>query len=141
MEFKMPIIMENKESQNVSNEIKCSICKKHLSTKQSLKQHLNMHLGLQPFQCKFDKCGSKFKYASQLSDHKKTHMIADLLPEKQFYNLKCFARLLIQIFGDGKPKNVTFKGIKIPKVKIPKIGEAQIGVQLPIFGPLINSSS
>ena len=94
--------MENKELKSASNETECSICKKLLSTKQSLKQHLNKHLGLKPFQCNFNNCGLKFKYASQLSSHKKTHIPVDLSPEKQFYSLKYFARLLIQIFSDEK---------------------------------------
>ena len=130
-------MMENKELECESTEIKCNICKKLLSTKQSLKQHLNMHLGLNPYQCEFNNCGLKFKYASQLSNHKKTHIIADLSPEKQFYSLKYFARIIIQSFADGNSKIVTSKGKRYPKIKIPKIGEPQTDVLLPLAGPLI----
>ncbi|KAK6168368.1 hypothetical protein SNE40_020919 [Patella caerulea] len=49
----------------------CSRCGKSFTTKHSLQEHSNAHIGLKPHIC--DICGKGFNYESALRDHKYTH--------------------------------------------------------------------
>ena len=49
----------------------CHICRKNLSSKQNLKEHMNIHTGLKPYVCNI--CGERFKQGSLLCVHKKSH--------------------------------------------------------------------
>ena len=51
----------------------CSLCAKVLSSKQTLDEHMNSHTGEEPYECSFPGCFKRFKQASTLSVHKKTH--------------------------------------------------------------------
>ena len=65
------------KSKNVqeSCEFKCPNCSKILSTKQSLREHSYTHSGERPYKCLEAGCGLLFRQSSQLSNHKKTHII------------------------------------------------------------------
>ncbi|CAG9320974.1 unnamed protein product [Blepharisma stoltei] len=47
----------------------CQLCQKWLASKQNLQEHMRMHSGEKPFSC--SKCEMKFRFASQLSLHKR----------------------------------------------------------------------
>jgi uncharacterized Zn-finger protein len=49
----------------------CHLCNKNLSSKQNLKEHLQVHSNAKPFTCK--SCGSRFNKGSDLVKHKATH--------------------------------------------------------------------
>ena len=51
----------------------CEVCQKHFASKQNLKEHFFIHTGERPFECPVDKCGRRFRQASQLAFHKKLH--------------------------------------------------------------------
>ena len=52
-------------------KLKCDLCEKSLTTRQALKRHLLVHLGLTPHVC--DECGKKFRTRSELNHHKAIH--------------------------------------------------------------------
>ena len=60
---------------------KCGLCLKELSSMQNLREHEFMHRGEKPYQC--DVCDAKYRYCSQLCNHKKLH-----LKVEQSYNFK-----------------------------------------------------
>lgn len=49
----------------------CGVCKKQLSTKRGLKDHMNIHTGKTPYKCKV--CGKCFKHQSDHSMHMAIH--------------------------------------------------------------------
>lgn len=51
----------------------CEVCQKNFASKQNLKEHSFIHTGEKPFACPVEKCGRRFRQASQLSFHKKLH--------------------------------------------------------------------
>jgi hypothetical protein len=51
----------------------CEVCLKNFASKQNLKEHFFIHTGEKPFACPVQKCGRRFRQASQLSFHKKLH--------------------------------------------------------------------
>lgn len=51
----------------------CPLCKVYFSSKQSLKEHQHIHSGMMPFTCLA--CGKLFRQASQLSLHKRVHIL------------------------------------------------------------------
>ena len=52
---------------------KCSYCSKNLSSRQNLREHLNIHTGKKPFQCTEPGCGKHFRQGSLLSIHRRIH--------------------------------------------------------------------
>lgn len=52
----------------------CKACKKILSSKQNLKEHMFIHSGERPYVCKAPGCGITFRQGSQLSAHKRIHI-------------------------------------------------------------------
>lgn len=49
----------------------CQKCGKSYTTKHTLMQHVNTHLGIKPYQCTV--CGKTFTYETALRDHRYTH--------------------------------------------------------------------
>ena len=68
---------------NFSDFFVCSYCSKSLSTKQSLKEHINTHTHETPYKCPYPGCGEAFKQTSKLSNHKKLHEVAEKAREQQ----------------------------------------------------------
>ena len=56
-----------------SKEITCPKCNRSFSSKQNLREHMNIHEGTKPFECK--DCGMEFRQSSQLSIHKRAHKL------------------------------------------------------------------
>lgn len=52
----------------------CSLCNKGLSSRQNLREHKFIHLGVKPYKCTLKNCQSAFRQASQLSLHEKMHI-------------------------------------------------------------------
>ena len=44
----------------------CEVCHKFLSTKQGLKEHMNIHTGDRPYKCPFVGCSESFKLESAI---------------------------------------------------------------------------
>lgn len=54
-------------------DFRCHFCAKQLSSKQNFREHMYIHTGEKPFTCKA--CGEVFRQGSQLSQHKKIHVL------------------------------------------------------------------
>ena len=52
---------------------KCPYCHKNLSSRQNLKEHINIHTGKKPFECTEPGCGKRFRQGSLLSIHRRIH--------------------------------------------------------------------
>ncbi|OMJ79327.1 hypothetical protein SteCoe_20668 [Stentor coeruleus] len=52
---------------------KCKYCKKNLSSRQNLREHMYVHTGEKPYICTELGCGKSFRQGSLLSIHKKVH--------------------------------------------------------------------
>ena len=51
----------------------CEFCSRVLSSSQNLREHLYIHTGEMPYQCREEGCGLFFRQASQLSAHRRIH--------------------------------------------------------------------
>lgn len=118
----------------------CPICSKILSSKQNLKQHLNIHTGNKPYKCTFESCQISFKHASQLSNHRILHHSNSVTLQPDFNDFRAFIKLLISALHGKQVYNFT-----VPKgpftednVKLPKITGPQEGVELPSFDDIID---
>jgi hypothetical protein len=56
-----------------TKKYQCPICERKFALQNYLKDHLNIHTGQNPYQCKVPGCGASFKQASSFSNHKKKH--------------------------------------------------------------------
>lgn len=54
-------------------KFKCDACSKYFSSKHCLREHGFTHTNERPYSCRF--CQKPFKHASQLSLHKKVHLV------------------------------------------------------------------
>ena len=60
----------SKHRANNEMKHKCSFCGKHFLTRQTFKDHVNIHTGEKPHVCKF--CGATFASRGNLRMHEKT---------------------------------------------------------------------
>lgn len=127
--------MESPNPPEESNE--CSICAKKLSSKQNLKQHMNIHTGERPFKCNFPGCNASYKHASQLSNHKAIHRPISMRVKYEFDTLKDFTNLIILALGpESKIKYKVPTGpYRHSEARLPPILSPQIGIKLPLYNP------
>lgn len=59
-----------------SKRFTCKVCKKILSSNQNLKEHAYTHTDEKPLICPYNNCGLVFRQSSQLSAHKKFHLLS-----------------------------------------------------------------
>jgi uncharacterized Zn-finger protein len=60
------------ESEDQFN-FKCKYCKRNLSSRQNLREHIYIHTGETPYVCTEPGCDQKFRQGSLLSIHRKVH--------------------------------------------------------------------
>ena len=68
-----PNMQDDKTQTPDEFNFKCSYCSKNLSSRQNLREHINIHTGKKPFQCKEPGCGKYFRQGSLLSIHRRIH--------------------------------------------------------------------
>lgn len=68
-----------------SKIFKCSVCSKICSSKHCLKEHGYMHTNERKYPCLI--CNKLFKYASQFSNHKRTHLRLNKISWPKLTNL------------------------------------------------------
>lgn len=101
-----------------SRHLQCEICSKTLSSKQNLKEHLNIHSGNKPYACPYPNCQGTFRQTSQLSNHKKMHRV--LIEKMQRSEDDPEAVAVSQMPGyiiKGNPKNQA----DLPFLKMPPL--------------------
>lgn len=125
--------METSISTIITTE--CSICGKILSSKQNLKQHMNIHTGERPFRCCYSGCSASYKHASQLSNHKIIHKPTTVKAKYNFDVLKDFTQLIILALGPESriEYDVPSGPFKVEDVCLPPILIPQDGIKLPLF--------
>lgn len=52
----------------------CSYCQKSLSSRQNLKDHMNIHTGARPYRCEWPECKAEFRQLSLYYLHKQLHI-------------------------------------------------------------------
>lgn len=126
------------DSGNIRQEFKCRICSKSLSSKQNLKQHMNIHTGRRPFRCTYPGCDTAYKHASQLSNHKILHRPQKIKVSYPFDDLKTFIGLVLKALGPDSEKTVRIPDgpYKPQDISLPPILNSQIGLKLPNFQSL-----
>ena len=79
-------------------KFKCTYCQKHLSSKQNLIDHQNVHSGARPYICDVTGCNIRFRQLSQFYLHKQMHQEADMKEKnvliESFVNLRMLTRLI-----------------------------------------------
>ena len=129
--------MENL-SQNRQNCV-CEICFKLLSSKQNLKQHMNIHTGDKPYRCLYEGCENSYRHASQLSNHRLLHQQTSSKTKAEIDDFRAFISLVIQALGPNSEKQV----YQVPAgiydredAILPAISKPQLNIKLPAFASL-----
>lgn len=102
----------------------CSICNKGLSSKQNLREHNNIHLGVKPYICKYRRCTEAFRQASQLTLHQNMHAEVDrmLYPEKsRFLSDIAYLTRMLSVNVDVVKSEIMQYSNEIDKVELPPI--------------------
>ena len=70
---------------------KCSYCKRNLSSRQNLREHIYIHTGERPYVCDEPGCGLSFRQGSLYSIHRKNHIkeTTDLKLRKKHFEVHC----------------------------------------------------
>lgn len=125
--------MENFRIMKVEHS--CHICLKILSSKQNLMQHMNIHTGIRPFMCTFPECGSSYKHASQLSNHKILHRPQKLKVSYPFDDFKAFISLVIKALDSDFKSTVSIPEgpFKVEDIFLPPIVNSSREMKLPNF--------
>lgn len=63
----------NRNSKLINGRYQCRLCEKYLSSAETIKLHIRLHLGLNLKKCPFKYCLRKFSKKSHLDRHLKTH--------------------------------------------------------------------
>ena len=106
-----------------SQDFKCNQCLKNFSSKHCLKEHSFTHTNERPYSC--NRCNKQFKHASQLSVHKKVHIL------KTEVKWPTLTQLLK--FEKRKTYNCEFLEV----IRLPPLGVAQ-ELSLPLHKALEN---
>lgn len=119
----------------IKKTVICQVCLKTLSSKQNLKQHMNIHTGEKPFKCCFPGCISSYKHASQLSNHRVLHQQYTKVATSSLDDIRTFIKLLIQALERSSviDHDSDRKQNKKKRINLPCIERPQVGVVLPKF--------
>jgi uncharacterized Zn-finger protein len=116
----------------------CQLCFKQLSSKQNLKQHMNIHTGERPYRCTVQGCFHAYKHASQLSHHRLVHLKYSKTVRPRFDDIKDLAKLIIiALSGELRKDYSAPEGpFSSDDVHLPLITEPQKQVELRSFSEL-----
>lgn len=104
----------------------CAYCQKHLSSKQNLIDHQNIHSGARPYKCEVPTCGIKFRQLSQFYLHKQMHNEAEMKERNVLIETYVNTKMLTALIGEKeiqKESNEEIltqesKNLSLPKLKI-----------------------
>jgi uncharacterized Zn-finger protein len=123
--MKEPEILEDllESSENLDKfNFKCPYCHKNLSSRQNLKEHVNIHTGNKPYQCDEPGCGKQFRQGSLLSIHKRIHIeIRKGLEIKKIHKFAVYPNLTTLISSTTHNVHFSLQGFEI-KEWIDRIG-------------------
>ena len=101
----------------------CDICNKGLSSKQNLREHINIHLGAKPYSCNYKDCKQSYRQASQLTLHQNMHIEVEKFLQSNKLSLSNDVLLLTNILTKTKSDNqdtIKFSPI-VERITLPPI--------------------
>ena len=107
----------------------CPVCLKRFACKQNLSEHNFIHTGEKPFGCPQPGCGKRFRQASQLCVHRKTHKMEVEMCRSYDFELK-LTHLLAHLH------EVLCPHVEGPLVALPPLGQSRPG-KLPVLPQLL----
>lgn len=127
-------IHEGQETAN-NKDFVCPVCKRNLTTKQSLTEHLYTHRDKKLFRCSEVGCGRKFKQYSQLCNHRKLHRLTKTNKTESFEMMKNLPIIennfnLSEILIEDKQDEV--------KIVLPPITKKVLDAILPSFNSVFS---
>lgn len=122
-------------------KFKCAYCQKHLSSKQNLIDHQNVHSGARPYVCDVPTCNIRFRQLSQFYLHKQMHQEAEINQKnaliETFVNIRMLTRLIgkkdVEEEFDKMASAQDEENLRLPKLRI---GESDDVKQLPGFAEI-----
>lgn len=117
-------------------KFQCPTCKKNFANQQNLDEHQNLHTGSMPHVCVI--CEKAFRQASQLSLHKRVHIVAGF--SKSEIKDQEIQRKFSQQKKSRLPRQKVVIDISQPtansKCRLPKIKKQKTDIQLPKLSSL-----
>mmetsp|Transcript_32564 Transcript_32564/g.32290 ORF Transcript_32564/g.32290 Transcript_32564/m.32290 type:complete len:165 (+) Transcript_32564:7-501(+) len=114
-------------------KFECTVCKKNLSSKQNLREHMHIHNGVKPFVC--ENCGKSYRQASQLTLHKRIHIKEGNIEIVQNNGI---TKIHIPDLIYNNPGKLNWEKIEteLPILPLLKMGNNQGTISLPSFANL-----
>lgn len=96
---------------------RCNICEVLFASKQSLQEHIHIHTGQMPFKCAT--CDKFFRQASQLSLHKRMHILEG--------KNSSYCKVEVEQYDDIVPIEICME-VDENKFRLPKIETSRSGL-------------
>jgi len=121
-------------------QYQCNFCLKFFANLQNLREHLNLHTGNTPYVCSV--CKESYRYASQLSLHKRSHLIEGI-PREQIKRARPRHQVK-RVAGIYAPPSTVDSELqrKTAQVQLPEIKDEKSQCYLPLAKEIrsVNSS-
>lgn len=118
---------------------KCHLCGRHLSSKQNLIDHQNIHSGAKPYSCDYPDCEMKFRQLSQYYLHRQLHNEISNIIDHQYIIPDLNTDFLVRRLTEGLTEACeTYKlQLNNTNIELPLIQSGQNEAILPPYSSLL----